>query len=349
MENQEWLAAGDSAQPPPPEAPEPEPMEFSDSFNLSRGLSSGWSGVRKAWFALWLGGAILSITDGTCGNQTGNSRSSSDRQDHVRLAPPIASDPLSAAWQQPGPGFPDSPFPGGLGSMEFVAAVIGVMLCFGTIKFLLFLASSWITTGWFRLHHHILQTGEQAFQPLFSGGDRFFDMVLHRLLCGLAMLVAATPLIVGVAAMYASAFAFGAFGSAGSDAASIGTVAAMVVSGVLMVIGLITLLYVYLGTWLGPHALVLENLKPVDALKRSWQLTAGNRWWILWWSFVVTLCTVGATILGLFMLCVGVLVTVPLMHAIAEFGKTESFLLLTRGRTISHHWRLWELRASGAA
>lgn len=73
---------------------------------------------------------------------------------------------------------------------------------------------------------------------------------------------------------------------------------------------------------------------------------SGNRVPLFLFYLVVALVQLGAAIVGLILCCVGMLVTIPASRAVTDFGTTESFLLLTRGRAVTDYWEFWEIKVS---
>jgi len=71
----------------------------------------------------------------------------------------------------------------------------------------------------------------------------------------------------------------------------------LVVPGVIASLGLCFVLYIVIDRGAGP----------INALKESWRITKGNKWQL----FLFVLALIGLNLLGLLLLIVGVLVTVP--------------------------------------
>ena len=63
-----------------------------------------------------------------------------------------------------------------------------------------------------------------------------------------------------------------------------------------------------LGLGFTPYVVIDRGLGPVESLKESWRITTGNKWRIL----LLGLALVGLNFLGLLVLIVGLLVTVPI-------------------------------------
>jgi uncharacterized membrane protein len=72
----------------------------------------------------------------------------------------------------------------------------------------------------------------------------------------------------------------------------------LVVPGVIASLGLCFVLYVVIDREAGP----------INALKESWRLTKGSKWQL----FLLVLALIGLNLLGLLLLLVGILVTVPI-------------------------------------
>lgn len=72
----------------------------------------------------------------------------------------------------------------------------------------------------------------------------------------------------------------------------------LVVPGVIASLGLCFVLYVVIDREAGP----------INALKESWRLTTGSKWQL----FLLVLALIGLNLLGLLLLLVGILVTVPI-------------------------------------
>jgi len=71
----------------------------------------------------------------------------------------------------------------------------------------------------------------------------------------------------------------------------------LVVPGVIASLGLCFVLYIVIDRGAGP----------INALKESWRITKGNKWQL----FLFVLALIGLNLLGLLLLIVGVLITVP--------------------------------------
>ena len=118
----------------------------------------------------------------------------------------------------------------------------------------------------------------------------------------------------------------------------------MIVGGVVLLLFLLpALLYVWLGLALGEHAVVFEELGPMDALDRTWSLARGRRMDLFLLLLIFGLFKVAALIAGLLMCCVGVLVTLPFAYSMGAVALSEGFLLLTRTPEETGAWAIWKL------
>jgi hypothetical protein len=301
------------------------------AFDVGRSIGNAFAAVRVAAAPLWLGGLLIWISGG---NRT-----------PVGMAmnlPQLASGD-SDAWaavsasltrlSQPAVSFLR------IGEDDALAMLVGfavVILVFGLAAgLLLFALHCWLQPGFIRLHESVLEHASDATTPLFSGKDRFWSVLgwnaLDRLALGAAGCVAAWP---------GALVAFIGWRTASETLQLAGaTIAA--------VFALPALIYVGLGTYLGAHAVVLEGKGPVHALRRSFGLAHGNRFPLLFFATVCVLLE-AASLAGVFLCCVGLLLTAPFAVAISGFARTEGFLLMTRGWSESHGWALWRAQSSEA-
>ncbi|MFT5680443.1 MAG: hypothetical protein ACI8RZ_001349 [Myxococcota bacterium] len=293
-------------------------MEFQQAFNISRGLKHGFAAFKRAPLPLFLGGLFMQCTEGSSGGG-GNSGSGSlpwetdngsgvdydyrmDLGDILRAdVPPMPTEIAEMAGLA------------GLGVGLMIAIVLVSIVCIG----LLWALRSWIHAGYIRLQVRALRSGEGSIGDLFSGGDRLVPMMIWKLLKTLittgAFLVAAVP--GGVLIVFAVL----------NQSIPIG-----ILGGVLIVlISVPALFYIGLGLAFGDHAVTLDELGPTDALERSWELASGNRLHLFLFLLVYGLVRLASAIVGLLMLCIGWIVTIPIARAVTDTGFTESYLLLT--------------------
>lgn len=97
-----------------------------------------------------------------------------------------------------------------------------------------------------------------------------------------------------------------------------------------LVIGFILLIVpgiiLAIGWSFAPYLVIEQGAGPVDALKRSWELTKGNRWTL----FLLGLAFIGINILGFCALLVGLLVTLP----VTTFAGVHAYRTLLKARTV---------------
>lgn len=293
-------------------------MEFNQAFNISRGLEHGWAALKRVPLPLFLGALFMQCTEGSGGgNNSGSSNwgggSSGGGLDYDYLIDPMLFSPLRADVPPLDPsGFGDAGMLAGMGGM-LIAVVLGAMVCLG----LIWVLRSWIHGGYIRVQTRALRSGEGTVGELFSATDRIVPMMLWKLLKALVSTgVLAVSMVPG-----------GALFGIGYTQDS---TALMVVGGVLAVlIALPAAFYVGLGLVFGEHAVILDELSPTEALERSWGLADGNRMHLFGFLLVYWLVEIAALIVGLLMLCIGVLVTAPAARAVTDLGFTEGYLLLT--------------------
>ena len=91
------------------------------------------------------------------------------------------------------------------------------------------------------------------------------------------------------------------------------------------------IVYVGLGLSLVKQAVAYEGLRPTQAIRRSWDLVAGQRWMLFLYLIVLGLFT----LLGVCLCCVGYLLLTGPLTLIAQH---ESYLALTRGAERPSWW-----------
>ncbi len=187
--------------------------------------------------------------------------------------------------------------------------LIGIVLAVGGVASLLL--SSWISLGHARAIEKALRAGEDDLGMVFSTGGRYGVMLLTMLLSWLIQFAAFAPLLIAwiALALFASEGRM-----EGAAALLIAIAAGLVWSAVLI--------YVHLGLMLAVPIAALESVGAGEALKRSFALANGRRWWMLLFAIVSGIFG-GAGILAC---CVGILITGPLSLAM----KIEAYLALTR-------------------
>jgi len=303
------------------------PRSFSDAFDLSRSLATGFEALKAAPWPLLLGALLMQCTESSGGNSGGGGGGGGGGGDSWGEYDSWDS----YDWQGLGARAGDfgsslTDFGGRMGAAEagllvgIILAVVGLGLCCG-LAVLAFRA--WLHGGYLRLHEEVLRTGQGGFGTLFGGADVFLSMVGFKVVSGLIkagiFLLTLTPgLVLAGVGVYLD-------------------------NAVLMVVGgLVGLLltvpiawYVGLGLYFGNHAVALDNAGVMGALERSWDLARGNRLWLTLYLLVTWVVWV----VGMCLCCVGIIVT----RAIVDVARTEAYLLATRDSASSDE--LWTLGA----
>ena len=254
-----------------------KPLEIKNAYNIGQAISTGIDNLKKDPLWVLIGSLLFSIFQGMGSNSNFDTSA-----------------------------FDNSAFSDAL--MAIIIGAIVVQLCLSLVGWI---GGAWIRTGYYRLHQNLLG-GMDSGNTLFSGGDRFVDMLIWRLLAGLISLV---PFII-----FGAIFGLGAMFLPPSMTA-VGVILAVVLGLILLIV----MIYIHLGLYFGDHLVALDNKKPMEALSESWAMASGNRSHLFLYTFVLGLFA----LLGLFACCVGIIAT----SAITHIGTTEAYLLATRGHT----------------
>lgn len=291
------------------------PLDMSAAFDPIRALRHGFSALKREPGGMLLSGLALSFLDGGGGGGGGNVPDLSGLSDGGGSG----GDPFGGGGSGGGGG-------GGgwenaldyadlvqsqIGAAEagIAAVAVGVMGCVFVIQIAFWLAKSWLTGGILEMHRELLLEGRSSIGMIFGGGAHLKNVAVYKLLVG--FLTACLFLVLGAPAIGA-----GVYGAIEKNTA------AMVAAGVFAVLFLVPVaIYVGLGTMLGERAVVLENLGPTEALRRSWSLASGNRITLFYFSFMMGL----ANFAGLLLCCIGLIPA----RGVSEFAITEAFLLAT--------------------
>ena len=214
---------------------------------------------------------------------------------------------------------------GGLSELELVALIGAGIVCIGAAA----LFRAWLAPGWIRLHQAVLVQGEGTWSILGSGGDRAASMLGWRVLRGTALFVPFTLPIAPMVVLFAldPTWIDGDLAGPGLAVAMLGGIAAVA-----------QWLWIAPGVILGPYFVVLEGDDPIRALRRSVDAARGQRGSLIVLFVVLALYQALYALLGLLMLCVGVLVTVPLARAAADNAWCRAFLLARDGIDAEADW-----------
>jgi len=278
-------------------------------FAVGPGFGLGWKAVHAALVPMWLGGLLMSCTEG--GGGGGGGGGSEDELPDID-------------WEQLLNGAGDL---GALDAGVAAAVVLGLAVVLALVL-AVFALRCFIHGGFLKLHEETLRTGQGSSSALFDGGDRFLDMAVFKILKTVFLvstfIVSAAP---GGAVL--------AMGVLQEDTTL------MVAGGMALALLCIpACLYVTMGLALGEHAVVFDQRSGRQAVDRSWDLARGRRIEILVYLLVAGLLQIFATIVGVVMLCVGVLVTVPLAYSTWSVGFSRGYLLLTRDETETDAWAI---------
>jgi len=271
-------------------------MSFRAAFDYERGFETGKTAVRAAPLAMWLGGLLMLIFD----SNTSGSGDDSDFDFDADLgvfdsASRIAADTTELA-------FPE------VAELLLAGVFSGVVLLF-------LLGYCFIRPGFIRLCASVLE-GNTGVGPLFSGADRTLPMA--------GCVLIQFGVLIGIVAVFVAPYAI-VFQLTDDVSLLVGLGVALAIPG------FVTLCYVYLGIFLAEFCLTLEGCGAVESVKRSWALTQGNRFQLLGFVFVMSLIQMAAAFIGLLMLCVGMIATLPLGRSLVGVATTESFLMLVEG------------------
>ncbi len=190
-------------------------------------------------------------------------------------------------------------------SMNSSSAAIGAVMGVSIIAWLLQIGLNSVMYG------GVLQMGYFAMsgEPVEIGqGFRAFNKFGQLLGVGVLTALASVPGVAIFAVMVmVPAAGMAAVGSQGGDAASAaigGAFAGMLCGGL---IGGVVTLYIVGRLWLAPAAVIFENYGPLDAIKRSWDLTSRCQGQMMLWLLASGLLMV----LGYLLCCLPYLFALP--------------------------------------
>ncbi len=181
-----------------------------------------------------------------------------------------------------------------------------------------FAIQCWLDVGLCRAVERVLRGGREETQTLFRGLDRFWTLVLARILFGLAYTALFLPLLILLPVV------------------GIGMSTSLPGAGKFLLLlaagGLWTLvaLYFALGFSMVTAIVALERCSATAAISRSWRFANGNRLQLLWFHFFVWLLSIG----GMMACCVGWFVAIPLI----EVMRYEAYVALTKGTQYPQWW-----------
>lgn len=178
--------------------------------------------------------------------------------------------------------------------------------------------SCWIDVGIGRAIELALRNGNEEVRTIFRGADRFWTMVLARVLTTLAYLLLILPTVLAMLVLLVVLnlqipYVFKALALLALWAGSLAAV-----------------LYLYLGFSMVTAIIAFEKCSATEAIAKSWSLARGKRLQLLW--FQVFLCLL--SIAGTLACFIGLLVALPLM----EVMRYEAYLALANGKQYPRWW-----------
>ncbi|MCH2106830.1 MAG: glycerophosphoryl diester phosphodiesterase membrane domain-containing protein [Planctomycetes bacterium] len=171
-----------------------------------------------------------------------------------------------------------------------------------------FALATWLMSGLFLTFRSTLQTGGPTREGLFDHQGKFVPLILTRLLVVICSILLAIP---GVGLLMLLLY----LGS--GDVFYMGEV--YLVLAFLVCYGLI--IYSVIGVLFAESAVIFEDLRPTEAIKRSWSLASGRRWRFVWFFFVNGIFA----LLGFLLCCVGIFAT----SAVTRLATAEAYLQLS--------------------
>lgn len=177
-----------------------------------------------------------------------------------------------------------------------------------------------LTWGYTHVTHKINKGEEFTFSDFFDGFNYFFPLLKTSLLHGLAILVAAIPLIIGYGGLIYQAILEKEHGSGSGNPAVALASMGMLIIGVFISIPLIY--YVSTKTFFAPYLTVYGGYGARESIRISWQLSKHKFWYLFLLLFVA-----GAIAqLGVIACYIGLFVTMPIQAIIpADFVQKLFF------------------------
>lgn len=216
---------------------------------------------------------------------------------------------ISAGWEL----FKASPW-------LWIGMLLVTFACFMVASFipLLGMLSSWLFPmflgGWMIGCQRLADSGELLFEDLFAGFSQHFKPLAIASLIYLGATVVFTIL----AMVLAGGLGFGVAMLSGAD--STATIAVAVMLGMLVALALMVPLLMMI--WFAPALIVLNQVEPVDALKKSFQACLRNIGPFLIYGLVGLLML----IVGMIPLLLGLLVVYPVLMCAIYTGYRDIFL-----------------------
>jgi hypothetical protein len=204
-------------------------------------------------------------------------------------------------------------------NQELLQRVLPFVFVFACVVALASIAlSCWIDVGFCRAIELALRTGKDQVHTIFRGADRFWTLLLARVLMCLAFLALMLPAILMMMVL-------GVFTSL-----EIPDVFKFLAALAALCISLAASIYLLLGFSMVTAIVALENCSASAAIGRSWRYARGNRLRLIWFHlFIFFLSLVGTLACG-----IGMLITIPLIEAM----RYEAYITLTKGTQFPQWW-----------
>ena len=176
-----------------------------------------------------------------------------------------------------------------------------------------FALATWLMSGLFLTFRSTFQTGGPTREGLFDHQGKFIPLLLTRVL----VVICSILLVIPGGALMGAFFAFVV------PEVSPGDTGPLAITGIVLCVltAYAFMIYCVIGVAFAESAVIFEDLRPTEAIKRSWSLASGRRWRFVWFFLVNGIFAM----LGFLMCCVGVLAT----SAVTRLATAEAYLQLT--------------------
>jgi uncharacterized membrane protein len=170
----------------------------------------------------------------------------------------------------------------------------------GIVEFIMSLVSLALALGLIQMAIKVVRNQEPVFNDFNEGFRKFWHALLAYILYGLALLIPTILIVAG------SFLGFLEFLSMVGDGGNLDGL--LIISLILIIAGIVAGIYLVLRFLLFQFAIIGDDYKPLDSLKRSAELTKGVKWSLLGFVILAALLNIlGAIPFGL-----GLLITIPL-------------------------------------
>ncbi len=271
-------------------------LPFDLAFRVQRGFDSGLAAIKAAPVAMWVGGLLMFFFENN------GSFGGDDSGDTWARVLDGASTSIAAVDTK-------------LAALQDLAPNLAMMLGAVAVFTFLLLGYAFLRPGFIRQMQTIHADGEPGWRELFSGADAMLPMLGSSILQGLILCAAAIPVVL----------------ASGAAFLWLDPAAAAAITFLVLLLAAVPFAYLWTGLSLADFRVALDGDGAFESIRSSWRLADGNRWPLFRFAFLMGLVQIAAAIMGVMMLCIGALFTVPLGRALAGVGWTEAYLLATRG------------------